>query len=75
MPRLVVVVLLALSASGLACNQRGPTVQPPGVPAPPAVRYGANSEAGGTFTPSRLWHTVTTPPERINRLTSGTVDV
>ena len=49
MRRLVVVVLLALSASGLACNQGGPTVPAPGVPASPAVRYGANSEAGGTF--------------------------
>ena len=44
------VVLLALSASSLACNQGGPTVQASGVPAPPAVRHGANSEAGGTFT-------------------------
>jgi hypothetical protein len=50
MRRLVVVVLLALSASGLACNQRGATVQALGVPAPGAVTYGANSEAGGTFT-------------------------
>ena len=49
MPRLVVVVLLALSASGLACNQGGRPLAP-GVPAPPAVRYGVNSEAGGTFT-------------------------
>jgi len=50
MRRLVVVVLLALSTPGLACKQGGPTVQAPGVPAPPAVRYGANSDAGGTFT-------------------------
>ena len=50
MRRLVLVFLLALSASGLACNQGGPTVQVLGVPAPPAVGYGANSEAGGTFT-------------------------
>ena len=35
MRRLAVVVLLALSASDLACNQGGPTVQAPGVPAPP----------------------------------------
>ena len=49
MRRLIVVVLLALSAAGLACNQREPSVQASGVPAPPSVRYGANSEAGGTF--------------------------
>src|SRR2546425_11952214 len=50
MRRLVVVVLLALSASGLACNQGGRPLRRPVCPRPPAVRYGANSEAGGTFT-------------------------
>jgi hypothetical protein len=36
--------------SGLACNQGGPTVQASGAPTPTAIRYGANSDAGGTFT-------------------------
>src|SRR5436309_12630601 len=50
MRRLVVVVLLALSASGLACNQGRQPFRGHVCPHTPAVRYGAKSEAGGTFT-------------------------
>jgi hypothetical protein len=49
MRRLVVIVLLALSASGLACNQGEPTVQAGGVPARTVTEMPAGAHASAGF--------------------------